>query len=202
MVEICPLALGVRPTGIYFICPHRLENCPRITAPAGNRLLAAQPCTIGSESYSHPSGAGYPMQPSARRTPGFIGSLAKSSPQRQAQILAAEPNRRGCTALVAQPFALSQQRLGIFSGGNPEFTETAINKSTPPYAANNTFRIRTYEKIGVGVASPSLRENFRSNSKQRAIITYAKPKAKYPRMCTYEKNRGGGYPSSWFRYVA
>lgn len=195
MVEICPLALGVRPTGIYFICPHRLENCPRITAPAGNRLLAAQPCTIGSESYSHPSGAGYPMQPSARRTPGFIGSLAKSSPQRQAQILAAEPNRRGCTALVAQPFALSQQRLGIFSGGNPEFTETAINKSTPPYAANNTLRMCTYEKMGVGVFSPSPRQNSHSAAKHSKISTHAKAAAKYSRMCTYEKNGGGGAPS-------
>ena len=89
-------------------------------------------------------------------------------------------------------FALSQQRLGIFRRGGPEFAETAINKSTPPYAARNTFRIRTYKKMGVGVASPSLRENFRSNTKQCIINTYAKSTAKYPRMCTYEKSAGVG----------
>lgn len=189
MVEICPLALGVRLTGIYFICPHRLENCARISSPDRSHLLAVQSRGVSSESYPRPSGVGYPMRPRAQRTPGFIGSLAKSSPQRQARILAAELNRqRPCSPA----FALSQQRLGIFSGGNPEFAETAINKSTPPYAANNTSRMCTYEKIGVGVASPSLLENSRSNTKQCIIITYAKPTAKYHRICTYEKNGGGG----------
>lgn len=160
MVEICPLALGVRLTGIYLICPHRLGNCPRISSRDWTQLMAAQPCRIGPESYSHPSGAGYPMRPRSQRTPGFIGSLAKSSPQRQARILAAEPNRQrmaGCTDFAC-----------------------------------NTFRIRTYKKMGVGVASPSLRENFRSNTKQCIINTYAKSTAKYPRMCTYEKSAGVG----------
>jgi hypothetical protein len=68
--------------------------------------------------------------------------------------------------------------------------------------ARNTFRIRTYEKMGVGVASPSPWQNPHSAAKQCIINTYAKPAAKYSRMCTYKKNGGGGYPSPRFRYVA
>lgn len=199
MVEICPLVLGVRLIDSCFIRPDRLQNCPRISSPDWNQLPDAQPWTTCSKSYSRLSGAGYPVLPTADRTQGFIGSLAKSSPQRYARILAAEPDRqRPCSPA----FALSQQRLGIFSGGNPEFAETAINKSTPPYAANNTFRMGTYEKMGVGVASPSPLANPHSAAKRCRINTYAKPAAKYPRMCTYEKKVGGGYPSPWFRYVA
>lgn len=191
MLEICPLVLGVRLSSC-FIRPDRLEKCARLSSPDRNHLRAVQSRGVRSESYSHPSRAGYAVRPRAQRTPRFVGSSAKSSPQRQARILAAEPDRqRPCSPA----FALSQQRLGIFSGGNPEFAETAINKSTPPYAANNTFRMGTYKKIGVGVASPSLRENFRSNTKQCTINTYAKHTAKFPRMCTYEKNRVGGHSS-------
>lgn len=170
MVEICPLALGVRLVGICFIRPDRLENCAGVSSPDWNQLLAAQPCAIGSESYSHLSGAGYPVRPRAQRTPGFIESFAKSSPQRQARIVVTELNRQGMTGCTA--------------------------------FARNTFRIRTYKKMGAGVASPSPSENSHSAAKHCTINTYAKPKAKYHRMCTCEKNEGGGYPSPWFRYAA
>jgi hypothetical protein len=158
MVEICPLALGVRLTAIRFLRPDWLENRARISSPERNHLRAVQSRGVSSKSYSRPNSAEYPVRP----------KVAESS--RQACILIAGSDRQ------------------IIADGR--------------VFGCNSFRIRTYEKMGVGVASPSPWENPHSAAKQRVINTYANVAAKYPRICTYEKNRGGGYPSPWFGYVA
>src|SRR5437868_5225521 len=115
MVEICLLVGGVPLMGTCLICSDRLANYMAGLSAAGSSR-AWRDGGIGSE-YSHPGGAEYPTRPTS----------AKISPQRQARILAAEPNRQGMAACTA--------------------------------FACNTFGIRTYKKMGVGVASPSPWEN-------------------------------------------
>jgi hypothetical protein len=117
----------------------------------------------------------------AVRSPG-VSSESYSHPSRAEYPVrpkAAESSLRQACILIAGPNRLKTTGCTTF--------------------ACNVFRIRTYTKRGVGVASPSPSENPHSPSKHCIINTYAKAAAKYPRICTYEKMGGGGYPCPRFR---
>jgi hypothetical protein len=96
----------------------------------------------------------------------------------------------------------AENPLGSMHARHALRSRPRLRKTEACVAAHNSFGIRTYTKIGLGGVCSWFSDLPASTAKSHKICTYAMPKAKRCRMCTYTKIGGGGYLSPASPYAA